>query len=91
MGSSFGASSVGAAQRILGKVVQTGGNKINRNTADALNKATGSTLAPREWGRGLEALKKDYGLPNNHHGKLTEYGFYLDEAGEAFGNLLDYL
>jgi hypothetical protein len=91
VGSSFGASTAGAAQRFVGRVVQSGGNKINKGTADALNKATGSTLAPREWGRGIEALKRDHGLPNNHHGKLTEFGFYLDEAGEAFGNVLDYL
>ena len=45
----------------------------------------------REWGRALEALKKDFGLSNNFHGKLTEFGEYLDETGQSFGNILDYL
>jgi hypothetical protein len=91
VGSSLGPKTVGAAQRIIGKVVQTGGNKIRKSTADALNKATGSSLTPREWGRGLEALKKDFDLANSHHGKITEYGHYLDETGKWLGNILEYL
>ena len=72
-------------------MIQTGGNSIRPSTAKALNQATGSLLKPREWGRALEALKKDFGLSNNFHGKLTEFGEYLDETGQSFGNILDYL
>ena len=91
IGSRFGPSTAGAAQRLLGNVVQSGGQTINKATANALNKATGSSLQPRQWGRGLESLKKDLNLPNNHHGKITEYGYYLDDAGTELGNILDYL
>ena len=76
VGSSFGPNTVGAAQRVLGRVVQSGGRTVSRSTAGALNRATGSSLTPREWGRALEALKRDLGLPNNHHGRITEYGHY---------------
>ena len=38
-----------------------------------------------------EALKDDLGLSNNFHGKITEYGHYLDDAQNVLGNLLDYL
>jgi filamentous hemagglutinin len=57
----------------------------------ALNELAETNLSRREWGRMLEALKKDLGLPNNHHGKITSMGDYLDQAGEFIGNLLEYL
>ena len=91
VGSSFGPNSVGSAQRIIGRTLQTGGRTVRKSTAKALNEATGSNLSPREWGRGLEALKHELDLPNNHHGKITEYGHYLDDAGTELGNILDYL
>ncbi|MFT3768115.1 MAG: RHS repeat-associated core domain-containing protein [Minicystis sp.] len=73
------------------RVVQSGGNKMSSATADALNEAAGSSLKPREWGRALEALKKDLGLSNNHHGKIFSNGDYVSEAGEILGNILDYI
>lgn len=91
VGSYFGPNSAGAAEHVLGRTVQSGGRTINNRTAEALNKATGSSLKPREWGRGLETLKKDLSLPNNHHGKITEYGHYLDDSGNVLGNILDYI
>jgi hypothetical protein len=91
VGSSFGRNSVGAAEHVLGEVVQSGGNKITNFAANALNRATGSSLTRREWGRAAEALKHEFGLRPNHHGKITEYGHYLDKSGNVLGNLLDYL
>jgi RHS repeat-associated protein len=73
------------------RILQTGGNKIASGTAKALNEVAGRNLSPREWGRALEALKKELGFANNHHGKITSTGDYLDEAGKFIGNLLDYL
>ena len=76
----------------IDRPLQTGGNTIKNNTANALNKAHDLDLSRREWGRALEALKKDTGLGNNHHGKIMESGDYVDaDTGEYLGNLLDYL
>lgn len=91
VGSSFGPRTAGAAQHVRGKIVQSGGHTISRATARALNQTTESNLTEREWGRGLEALKKELDLPNNHHGKITEYGHYLDDHGNVLGNILEYL
>jgi len=74
-----------------GKVLQTGGNKLNKRTADQLNERQGENLPPREWGRTLEALKGDLGLPPNHHGKILDNGDYLDDSGNLIGSLLDYI
>jgi hypothetical protein len=74
------------------RCLQTGGHTLKNSTANSLNKAHGLNLRPREWGRALEALKRYFRLPNNHHGKLMESGDYFDAVtGEYFGNLLDYL
>ncbi|MFV9502973.1 MAG: RHS repeat-associated core domain-containing protein [Oscillochloridaceae bacterium umkhey_bin13] len=74
------------------RVLQTGGNTIRNSTANELNKAHGLRLHQREWGRALEGLKSDLRLPNNHHGKITEFGNYIDgKTGKILGNLLDYL
>ncbi len=63
---------------------------MSSSTAAGLNQAAGSSLRPREWGRALEALKHDHGLSPNYHGKITEYGHYLDhKTGDVIGNLLD--
>jgi filamentous hemagglutinin len=59
--------SVGAA-RPTTRILQTGGNTIQKGTAKALNEALERDLHARDWGRALEALKKAEGLPNNHHG-----------------------
>jgi filamentous hemagglutinin len=54
------------------RTLQTGGNTINQSTADALG------LQRSEAGRALENLKRDLGLPNNHHGKIMSNGDYVD-------------
>jgi filamentous hemagglutinin len=77
----------GAAPRAL----QTGGNTIADGTAKALNEATGRNLSRRDWGRALETLKREHGLPPGHHGTITSRGDYLDEAGKFIDNLLGYL
>jgi hypothetical protein len=48
------------------RTLQTGGNTIDQSTADALG------MQRREAGRALEAMKRDLGLPNNHHGTNYE-------------------
>jgi stage V sporulation protein SpoVS len=86
--SSFGARTLGAAEI---RILQTGGNKIASGTANALNEATGMNLARREWGRALEALKAEHGLPPGFHGSITSAGGYLDEAGKLIDSLLGYV
>lgn len=84
-------SSVGASGRVP-NVLQTGGNTLNKSTANALNEHFGESLAPREWGRALEALKADAGkLPNNFHGRILDNGNYVGKGGEVIGNIRDYL
>lgn len=84
-------SSVGASGRVP-NVLQTGGNTLNKSTANALNEHFGESLAPREWGRALEALKADAGkLPNNFHGRILDNGNYVGKSGEIIGNIRDYL
>jgi RHS repeat-associated protein len=87
----FGQGTVGAARKITGEVLQTGGNTIQKRTANALNETLGESLKPREWGRALEGMKKELDLANNHHGKILSNGDYMDSAGNYLGNLLDYL
>lgn len=81
-------SPVGAA---AAKVLQTDGNRINPSTARGLNEALGQNLSRREWGRTLEALKKDRFLPNDFHGRILSTGDYVNpHTGESLGNLLWY-
>jgi RHS repeat-associated protein len=82
--------SVGAAERVP-SVLQTGGNKLTKNTAGKLNDYFGENLTKRDWGRALEGLKKDLGLPNNHHARILDNGGYVDDAGNLLGNIGDYL
>jgi RHS repeat-associated protein len=68
------------------RCLQTGGNTISKSTAEDLE------LPRREAGRAMEALKKDYGLPNNFHGKIMSNGDLVNpQTGETIGNLFDYL
>ncbi|WP_256585020.1 MULTISPECIES: DUF637 domain-containing protein [unclassified Pseudomonas] len=84
-------SSVGASGRVP-NVLQTGGNTLNKSTANGLNEYFGESLTPREWGRALEALKADAGkLPNNFHGRILDNGDYVGKTGEVIGNIRDYL
>jgi hypothetical protein len=48
-------------------------------------------VSRRDWGRALEGLKRDLGLPGDHHGRILSNGDYVDQAGNALGNLLDHL
>jgi len=50
--------------------LQTGGNTIGQGTANALNEHFGKNLSSRDWGRAVETLKRDNGLPNNLHGAI---------------------
>jgi hypothetical protein len=81
--------SAGAAQRVP-NVLQTGGNTLNKRAANALNEQLGQNLNRREWGRALEGLKSELGLPGNHHARILDNGDYVDDAGHVLGNLLDY-
>ena len=81
----------GAVRPAAAKVLQTGGNKMNPDTARGLNEALGQNLSRREWGRALEALKKDRLLPNDFHGRILSTGEYVNpHTGESLGNLLWY-
>ena len=74
-----------------GDILQTGGNTIKKSTAKALNENLGLNLHPREWGRALEKLKKQAGLPNNHHGQIDALGNYLDDFGDLIGDITEFL
>lgn len=82
--------SLGAAGRVP-TVLQTGGHTLNKNTAKILNDQLGLNLTSREWGRALEALKKDNGLRNDFHGRILDNGYYIDDAGNNIGSIEDYL
>ncbi len=81
---------LGAAGRVP-TVLQTGGHTLNKNTARILNDQLGVNLTSREWGRALEALKKDNGLRNDFHGRILDNGYYIDDAGNIIGSIEDYL
>ena len=85
----FGHASAGAGQVV--RTLQTGGNKMLQQTADALNASLGQSAGRRDWGRALEGLKNEFGLPGDHHGRILSTGDYVDDAGKLIGNLLDYL
>ncbi len=82
--------SIGAAGRVS-TVLQTGGNTLNKSTANTLNVRLGENLTSREWGRALESLKKDNGLRNDFHGRILDNGDYIDNAGKIIGNIGDFL
>lgn len=84
----FGTGSLGAAEA---RALQTGSGQITSATAKALNKASGEILSRREWGRVVEALKKNMLVPGNSHGTIMSTGDYLDAAGKSIGHLFDYL
>ena len=72
-------------------LLQKGGNKINGNTSKKLNEAWETNYTSRDIGRGLESLKKENGIPANHHGKIMSNGGYVGENGINYGNILDYM
>ena len=65
-------------------------SKAKQRTANALNKVFNKNLPRREWGRALEALKKDAGLPNNAHGALMDNGDFVLN-GNTIGNITHFL
>jgi hypothetical protein len=71
-------------------ILQAGSNKIKDATAKALNDYHGVDLAPREWGRKVEALKKENLLRNDHHGKIRRDGAYLSSDGQVIDYITDY-
>ncbi len=73
------------------RIIQNGGTTITQATANALNKSLGKNLNKREWGRGIEELKGNVGLPKDYHGMIDEIGNYLSKSRELFGNILEYL
>jgi len=48
-------------------------------------------MTNREWGRALEALKKDNGLRNDFHGRILDNGNYVDKSGNVIGNIGGYV
>ena len=72
-------------------VLQTGGTTVHSGTARGLNEYFGLSLHRREWGRALEALKKEFLLPNKHHGSILSNGDYLDTTGKVNDNHLGYI
>jgi hypothetical protein len=77
--------SVGAAEANFDKVLQTGGNTINKATAEALG------LTKEQAKMAIEGLKRDLGLPSDFHGKIMGNGDLRNDVGEILGNLFDYL
>lgn len=73
------------------QAVMTGGRTLTESAARQLNKAFGVNLSKREWGRALEALKKDNKLRNDFHGKLFSDGSYGSDLSDIIGNIADYL
>lgn len=72
-------------------IILRGGHTFGRQAGKILNDAFGKNLSTRDWGRALEALKRDNNLPPNHHGNIDANGNYLGPNGQTFGNLGDYV
>ena len=72
-------------------VLQSEGNKINKNTANRLNEYWGTNYHARDIGRAPEELKSYNNLPNNHYGKIMLNGDYIGSDGINFGNIGDFL
>ena len=68
-----------------------GGRTLTEAAARQLNETFGVNLSKREWGRALEALKRDNGLRNDFHGNLFSDGSYGYDLSDIIGNLSDYL
>ena len=67
-GEPFGRRSVGAAERVR-RVLQRGGHTLTNRTIRGLNDFFGTNYPAAVWGRALERLKRENGLPNNFHGE----------------------
>jgi hypothetical protein len=68
------------------RVLQTGGNTLNSRTLRALG------LSKNEGKAAIEALKRDFGLGSNFHGRIMSNGNVVNpRTGGVIGNLYDYL
>jgi len=68
------------------KTLQTSGRTINSSTLKALN------LTQEQGKKGIEALKKDWLLPNNAHFKIKADGSIINpNTGFNYGTIFDYL
>jgi filamentous hemagglutinin len=63
---------------------------IQGRTAAALNKVFNKDLSARDWGRALEQLKREYGVPNDVHGQIMDNGDFVVN-GSTIGNIGHYL
>jgi RHS repeat-associated protein len=67
-------------------------NTISKETARRLNEHFGEKLESREWGRALESLKQNEGLPPDFHGKIMSNGDFVNaDTGAVIGNIGHYL
>ena len=66
-------------------VLQTGGHTLKNSTLRRLG------LSKEQGKQAIEAMKKDRLVPNDFHGKILANGEVLDSAGNALGNVYDYL
>jgi|GEM_PF-6555580 len=73
------------------QAIMTGGRTVTAHAARELNKTFGTNFNRREWGRALEALKKERRLRNDFHGRLFSDGSYGSDLDEIVGNVRDYL
>jgi RHS repeat-associated protein len=85
---SSGSQSTGQPQTL-----QSDGHTLEAGTAKSLNRTFDYNLPPRDWGRALEAMKKDNSLPSDFYNtKILDNGDVLNaRTGETLGNLDDYL
>ena len=80
-----------AAQRVartgkVGKVLQSGGQRLNPKTLKALN------LSKEQGRNAIHSLKEGKNLPNDFHGKIMSNGDYLHPStGEWLGNIFDHV
>jgi len=81
----------GASQQADGGTAQKGGNTVRGSTAEKLNDYNGESRTAREWGRALEDLKHDKGVPKGDHGTIKRNGDYYDTKGNKVGNIGEYL
>jgi hypothetical protein len=68
------------------KIIQYGGNTLNKSTLEKLGLTKGQGKSA------IEALKKHNGIGNDFHGYVAEDGSYIDpQTGKIIDNLYNYL
>ena len=73
-------------------VIQRGGRTLKDKTARLLNEFFGVNIPKRDWGRGLEKLKKRQGIGNPDHNDIMNNADLLHrETQELIGNIADYM